>query len=62
MKFEQKRDCHWRSTYALGAGATAALLPAAPALGQDIRVTVTGSNIPRLEDEGALPVQVITRA
>ena len=34
---------------------------AAPAFAQDIRVDVTGSNIRRLEGEGALPVQVITR-
>jgi iron complex outermembrane recepter protein len=34
---------------------------AAPAFAQDIRVDVTGSNIRRLEGEGALPVQIITR-
>ena len=34
---------------------------AAPLLAQDIRVDVTGSNIRRVEGEGALPVQVITR-
>ena len=34
---------------------------AAPALAQDIRVDVTGSNIKRVEGEGALPVQIITR-
>ncbi len=33
-----------------------------PALAQDIRVEVTGSNIKRIEGEGALPVQVINRA
>jgi iron complex outermembrane recepter protein len=32
-----------------------------PALAQDIRVDVTGSNIRRVEGEGALPVTVITR-
>ena len=34
---------------------------AVPALAQDIRVDVTGSNIKRIEAEGALPVQIITR-
>ena len=33
-----------------------------PAGAQDIRVEVTGSNIRRVETEGALPVQVITRS
>ena len=44
--------------------ATIALLVAGgavPALAQDIRIDVTGSNIRRVEGEGALPVQVITR-
>jgi iron complex outermembrane recepter protein len=44
----------------MGAGGTAAIL--APAQAQDIRVDVTGTNIRRVEAEGALPVQVITRA
>jgi iron complex outermembrane receptor protein len=39
-----------------------AVAGAAPALAQDIRVDVTGSNIKRVETEGALPVQIITRA
>jgi iron complex outermembrane receptor protein len=43
---------------ALGGGAIAA---ATPALAQDIRVEVTGSNIKRVDVEGALPVTVITR-
>ena len=34
---------------------------AAPGTSPDIRVEVTGSNIRRVEGEGALPVQVITR-
>jgi iron complex outermembrane recepter protein len=34
---------------------------AVPALAQDIRVDVTGSNIRRLEGESALPVTIITR-
>ena len=42
----------------LGGGA---LVAAAPATAQDIRVEVTGSMIRRVEAESALPVQVITR-
>ena len=34
---------------------------ACPAGAQDIRVEVTGSNIKRIEGEGALPVQIISR-
>src|SRR4029453_7454661 len=34
---------------------------ACPAVAQDIRVEVTGSNIKRIEGEGALPVQIISR-
>ena len=38
------------------------LLPlAAPAQTPDIRVDVTGSNIKRVEGEGALPVEIVTR-
>ena len=44
----------------LGAGGASIL--ASPALAQDIRVEVTGSSIRRVEAEGALPVQVYTRA
>jgi iron complex outermembrane receptor protein len=45
------------------ASAVAALFagPAAQALAADIKVEVTGSNIKRIEGEGALPVQVIGR-
>lgn len=45
------------------AGAVAALfaVPTTVALAQDLRVQVTGSNIKRIEGEGALPVQVIDR-
>jgi iron complex outermembrane receptor protein len=42
------------------ASAIAALAPAVAAA-QDIKVEVTGSNIRRVEGEGALPVQVLTR-
>ncbi len=47
----------------LVASAIAALFATAgaPASAQDIRVEVTGSNIKRLEGEGALPVQIISR-
>src|SRR4051812_44684410 len=45
---------------ALGAGMIAGT--AGTAVAQDVRVEVTGSNIKRVESEGALPVQVITRA
>src|SRR5678816_4480958 len=39
------------------------LLPlAAPAQTPDIRVDVTGSNIKRVEGEGALPVEIVTKA
>ena len=44
----------------MGAGGSVAVL--VPAQAQDIRVDVTGTNIRRVEAEGALPVQVITRA
>lgn len=43
----------------LGVGGIGAV--AAPALAQDIRIDVTGSNIRRVEGEGALPVTIITR-
>jgi iron complex outermembrane receptor protein len=57
--------------YALGLGGAAGLLSAGSASAQyapsdqttqgTIKVEVTGSNIKRIEGEGALPVQVITR-
>ena len=46
--------------YLLGAGSAASLI-ALPAQAADIRVDVTGSNIKRVEGEGALPVQTLTR-
>jgi iron complex outermembrane receptor protein len=47
----------------LVAGAVAALFasPGGSSLAQDIKVEVTGSNIKRIEGEGALPVQIINR-
>ena len=46
---------------AAAVAAAVAALAATTAIAQDIRVEVTGSNIRRVEGEGALPVQVITR-
>ncbi len=68
MKFPQKKIAV-ALAYALGFGGAAGLLTSAPALAQTtpdtsqgkIKVEVTGSNIPRLEGEGAVPLQVITR-
>jgi iron complex outermembrane receptor protein len=48
-------------TRALGIGG-AVLSIGAPALAADIKIDITGSNIRRVEGEGALPVQIITRA
>jgi iron complex outermembrane receptor protein len=59
MKFERKRVAIALAS-AFGVGG-AALIVGAPAMAQDVRVDVTGSNIKRVESEGALPVQVITR-
>jgi iron complex outermembrane receptor protein len=59
MIFQRKKVAS-ALAYLLGAGGAAALIvPAAQAA--DIRVDVTGSNIKRVEGEGALPVQIITR-
>jgi len=46
--------------YMLGVGSAVSLF-AAPAQAADIKVDVTGSNIKRIEGEGALPVTIITR-
>jgi iron complex outermembrane receptor protein len=46
---------------AAGVAAAIAALAPAGAQGADIRVDVTGSNIRRVEGEGALPVQILTR-
>ena len=58
MKF-QRRKVASALAYTLSAGSAAALI-AAPAIAADIKVEVTGSNIKRVEGEGALPVQTIT--
>ncbi len=59
MKRVRVRRAHLEIAAGLAA-AVAALSPSA-ASAQGIRVDVTGSNIRRVEGEGALPVQVITR-
>src|SRR5690349_9900183 len=46
---------------AAAVAAAVAALGATSAAAQDIKVEVTGSNIRRVEGEGALPVQVLTR-
>jgi iron complex outermembrane receptor protein len=51
-----------RTKVAVALGASGfALIAAAPALAQDIRVNVTGSNIKKVESESASPIQTITR-
>jgi len=57
MTFERKKIAS-ALAYILGVGGAAALA-GSPALAQEIKVEVTGSNIKRVEAEGALPVQVI---
>jgi len=60
MSFQRKKVAV-AIAYALSAGSAAALL-AGPAQAADvIRIEVTGSNIPRVQAETALPVQVITK-
>ena len=59
MKF-QRRKVASALAYALGVGG-AALVVGVPAQAADIKVEVTGSNIKRIEGEGALPVQTISR-
>src|SRR5690242_14501328 len=59
MIFQRKKVAS-ALAYVLGVGGAATLI-AGPAQAADIRVEVTGSNIKRIEGEGALPVQTITR-
>ncbi len=62
MKFQRKKVAT-ALAYVLGGGVSVALLsPVAYAQQADIKVEVTGSNIKRVEGEGALPVQVLTRS
>ena len=58
MAFERKKIALALSL-ALGGGG--AIVGAAPALAQDIRVEVTGSSIRRVDAETALPVTIVTR-
>lgn len=58
MKFQRKKVAAALACV-LGAGAAVTLLYAGVATAQ-VKVDVTGSNIKRVEGEGALPVQVIT--
>jgi iron complex outermembrane receptor protein len=59
MNFEKKRVAvALASVFGVGG---AALIASTAAVAQDVRVTVTGTNIKKLADEGALPVVVITR-
>ena len=59
MKFQRKKLAG-ALAYALGVGGAFAVV-GAPAQAADIKVDVTGSNIKRVEGEGALPVQTLTR-
>ena len=59
MIFQRKKVAS-ALAYMLGVGGAVTLI-AAPAQAADIKVDVTGTNIKRVEGEGALPVQVITR-
>jgi iron complex outermembrane recepter protein len=59
MRFQRKKVAVALG-YALGVGSVA-LLAASAHAASDVKVDVTGSNIKRVEGEGALPVQVITR-
>ncbi|MFO1310307.1 MAG: TonB-dependent receptor [Burkholderiales bacterium] len=56
----QRRKVAAALAYAVGVGTTATLLTAAPSYAQDMRVTVTGTNIKRVESETASPVVTIT--
>jgi iron complex outermembrane receptor protein len=58
MKFHRKKVA--TALALLGAGSAITLLTL-PANAQDIKIEVTGSNIKRIEGEGPLPVQVISR-
>ena len=59
MKFQRKKLAG-ALAYALGVSG-AFVLAGTPAQAADIKVDVTGSNIKRVEGEGALPIQTLTR-
>jgi iron complex outermembrane receptor protein len=60
MAFQRKKVAA-ALAYVVGAGTAATLMTAAPAFAQDMKVTVTGTSIARVEAETALPVTVLTR-
>ena len=60
MAFQRKKVAA-ALAYAVSVGTTATLLTAVPVHAQDMRVNVTGSNIKRVDNETASPIQVITR-
>ena len=57
----QRRKIAAALAYAVGVGTAATLLTAAPAHAQDLKVNVTGSNVKRVDNETASPIDVITR-
>lgn len=57
----QRRKVAAALAYAVGVGTAATLLTAAPAIAQDLKVNVTGTNIKRVDNETASPIEVITR-
>jgi iron complex outermembrane receptor protein len=57
----QRRKVAAALAYVVGVGTAGMLLTAAPVFAQDIKVNVTGSNIKRVDNETASPVDVITR-
>ena len=56
----KRKPCAAAVAWTIGAGGGLAMLGSVPVLAADIKVEVTGSNIKRVEGEGALPVQTIT--
>jgi len=60
MKFKSKKVA-LAVAQALGIGSALAVI-GTPAYAQDMRITVTGSSIKRIESEGALPVITLDRA
>ncbi|MEO8485553.1 MAG: TonB-dependent receptor [Betaproteobacteria bacterium] len=57
----QRRKVATALAYLAGVGTAGMLLTVAPVFAQDIRVNVTGSNIKRVDNETASPIEVITR-
>ena len=61
MKFQRKKVATALAYIAGAAGAVTLTAAYGQTSSPDIRVEVTGSNIKRVQSEGALPIQVITR-